>query len=175
MQRRVLYIIAQQDFRDEELFIPKKLLEDNKVEVVVASLSTKPAVSKLGKQVNPDIAIKDVDTDDYDMFIMAGGPGALELGVYDEVRDLFIEVREKDLPFGAICIAPKVLADFGVLEDKRATVFTDDDAIESLKDGGATYTGTDVEIDGQVVTANGPLAADKFGRAILEILKKIKD
>jgi protease I len=171
---RVLYIIAQEGFRDEEFFIPKKILEDNGIAVVTASITTETAKSKFGKQVQPDIAVKDADLDDYDMIILAGGPGTPALQEHEEVESLFIGARERDLPFAAICVAPMLLAEYGVLEDKRVTVFPDDEAIETLKEGGATYTGSEVEIDGNVITANGPEASDKFGKAILKLLKNLK-
>ena len=146
MRKRVLYIIAQEGFRDEELSIPKKMLEDAGIDVVVASITTSKAKGKLGLEVDPDIAVKDANIDDYDMVVMAGGPGAPSLADHDEVRDIFVSAKENGIPIAAICIAPKNLADFGLLENKKATVFKDDDAIQSLHAGGAIYTGKDVEV-----------------------------
>ncbi|MFH1916460.1 MAG: DJ-1/PfpI family protein [Nanoarchaeota archaeon] len=170
MKKRVLFIIAQEGFRDEELLVPRQILEAAGIEVVVASISTEPALGKLGAKVLPDIAVKDADLADYDMILMVGGPGAPELANYDEVKDIFVRARSEEKPFGAICIAPMNLARFGVLEDKRATVFKDDEAISALEEGGARYTGKDVEVDGNIVTADGPFSAEKFAKAVVKLL-----
>jgi protease I len=170
LKKRVLFVIAQNDFRDEELFVPKRIIEKAGIEVVVSSITTDMCHGKLGGNVLPDIAVKDVDMDDYDMIIMAGGPGAPTLADYEEVRAIFVQARTDKKPFGAICIAPVNLAKFGVLEDKKATVFETEETVEALEEAGAHYTGQDIEIDGNIITANGPDAAEAFGRAIVKLL-----
>lgn len=172
IKKRVLFIIAQQDFRDEELFVPKIIIEKAGIEVVVASITTDTATGKQGRKIVPDIAVKDADIDDYDMILMAGGPGAANLADYEEVRAIFVQARADERPFGAICIAPVNLAKFGVLEDKKVTVFETEESVEIIEEAGAHYTGRDVEIDGNCITANGPEAAEQFGKEIVRLLTK---
>jgi protease I len=69
---------------------------------------------------------------------------------------------------GAICIAPVTLANAGLLEGKKATVWESE--VDKLKAKGAKYTGAAVEVDGNVITANGPEAAAGFGSAIVVAL-----
>lgn len=64
----------------------------------------------------------------------------------------------------AICLAPVTLANAGLLEGKRATVYPS--AKSFLKWKGATYTGNPVEVDGNIVTANGPEVAEEFAQAV---------
>ncbi|MEM2638356.1 MAG: DJ-1/PfpI family protein, partial [Candidatus Hadarchaeales archaeon] len=71
---------------------------------------------------------------------------------------------------GAICIAPVILANAGILKGRRATVW-DGDFVKMLEAGGAKYTGKNVEVDGKIVTANGPHAAREFGKKIAELLR----
>ena len=72
----------------------------------------------------------------------------------------------------AICIAPMILARAGVLSGKNATVFPDRDAISELRAGGALYRDQDVVKDGNVITARGPEAAEKFGRSVVVLLSE---
>ena len=43
--------------------------------------------------------------------------------------------------------------------------------MENIKNEGAIYTGNSVEVDGKIVTGNGPTAAKEFGEKIAELLK----
>jgi protease I len=72
-------------------------------------------------------------------------------------------VRENKI-LAAICIAPVILANAGVLRNKKATVFPSEK--ETLINAGAQYTGKDVEVDGNIITASGPQAAEKFAATI---------
>ncbi len=61
------------------------------------------------------------------------------------------------------------MANSGILKGKKATVYID--GKESLLKSGAIYTGNSLEIDGNIITANGPDAAEDFSNAILKSLK----
>jgi len=71
---------------------------------------------------------------------------------------------------GAICIAPVTLANAGLLKGRKATVWASEKARIETK--GAIYTGADVQVDDNIVTANGPNAAKAFGEALLKLLAK---
>jgi protease I len=64
----------------------------------------------------------------------------------------------------AICLAPVTLANAGLLEGKRATAYPSAESF--LKWKGAIYTGNAVEVEGNIVTANGPEAAEEFAQAV---------
>ncbi|MDD5086856.1 MAG: DJ-1/PfpI family protein, partial [Candidatus Nanoarchaeia archaeon] len=70
----------------------------------------------------------------------------------------------------AICIAPVILANAGVLDGKKATVFPS--GKDDIMVRGADYTGEQVTQDGKVITANGPAAARSFGEAIVKELSR---
>jgi protease I len=69
-------------------------------------------------------------------------------------------------------MAPTILSKAGVLRGKRATVFPSAEDIKIVKDGGAQYTGANVETDGRLITADGPQSAERFAEAIGKILAK---
>ena len=68
----------------------------------------------------------------------------------------------------AICIAPAILAKAGILFGKKATVHPS--GIDYLREANAICTEADVERDGNIITANGPVAASLFGQAIVDQL-----
>lgn len=160
-------VIAPNEFRDEEYAHPREVLEGKGAEITVASRTTDESTGKFGAKVKPDISLDQVKVDDYDAVIFVGGNGSETY--FDDERALSIakEAHDKDKVTSAICIAPVILANAGVLEGKRATAWNHEDDITGK---GATYTGKPVEVDGNVITANGPEAARDFGK---EIAKKI--
>ena len=168
--KRVLMIIAPENFRDEELLHTKEELERAGVETAIASSRTGEARGKLGARVTVSLKLDQVRIDDYDAVVFVGGPGSAIY--FDDRRALSIasEAFKKGKKACAICIAPVILANAGVLKGKRATVW-DGEYVEKIESKGAKYTGKSVEVDGNVITANGPEAAREFGRAIARAIK----
>ena len=116
-----------------------------------------------------DATVDEVTAAGYDALTLVGGPGALEHLDTRQVHALFRDAAAAGKVIGAICISPVVLAHAGLLNGKRAACWPDG-ASEIEKNGG-NCTGADLEIDGKIVTASGPLPASKYGRALLELLK----
>ncbi|MEK7850253.1 MAG: DJ-1/PfpI family protein, partial [Deltaproteobacteria bacterium] len=166
----VVFIIAEKVFRDEEYQVPKEVLTKAGIKVITASTTTGEAVGKLGLKVKPDILVNQIDTDKLEALIFIGGGGASQYFNDSLTHKLAKEAAEKGKIYGAICIAPTILANAGLLKGKKATVFPSPDGIEALKKGGAVYTGGDVEIDGKLITGCGPEAANKFSEALVKML-----
>ena len=169
---KALFIIAPVDFRDEEYFIPKKIIEENSIDVTTASTS-EVSTSKFGKQVAVDILIEKVNSD-YDVIIFVGGSGARDYFENKTLLDLARKFLEEGKMVAAICIGPAILAKSGVLKGKQATVWTSPnnrEGITILEENGAIYLDQDVVVDRNIITANGPGAAEVFGKKILEVLE----
>ena len=162
----VLLIIAPVDFQDQEYTVTKRVLEDAGYEVMVASGVMETAVGMDGTEVQPDIALQDVDVGDYVAVAFIGGGGSTVY--YDDSDALAIaeEAYDKGMTVGAICLAPGILANAGILMGKNATGASG--AIDLLDQGGATFVDEDVVVDGKIVTACGPSASEAFGEALVE-------
>lgn len=165
-------IIAKKDFRDEELLQPREILEKEGIEVTIASSSLAKSRGMLGTVVKPDIMLDQIKVDDYDIIIFVGGLGASEYFNDPVAHKIAQEAANKGKVLGAICIAPVILANAGVLKGRNATVWSSERG--SLEAQGAHYTGKPVEVDGMIVSANGPKAAKEFGRAIVRYLKEVR-
>jgi len=173
--KKILFVLAKQDFRDEEYFIPKDILE-KEFEVKIASNGDKGeiALGFLGGEAKIDLNIKDVNVDDYSVIIFVGGAGALKNLDNEDSYRIIKEAVQKNKLLCAICIAPTILAKAGVLKNKKATVWHSDldkFPIKILEENGAIFVDEDVVEDENLITANGPKAAEKFGKKILEKLK----
>jgi protease I len=168
---KILMIVAQTGFRDEELLVPQEVLKAEKHDVKIASITRSRATGALGAVVTPDFAAHEVNPDFFDAVVVVGGPGATKLAESDDVLKLLQGAFRKNKIVAAICVAPVALARAGVLAGRRATVFRSPDGVKALRDGGAIYTAQDVTVDGKLLTACGPHAAGEFGRKLAEMLK----
>jgi len=166
--RHVLMVIAQDQFRDEEYVRPKEVLERRGAVVTTASVAPGTCTGKLGLTAVADLALADVDHTSYDAVAFIGGGGSAMFFDDPIAHDLARAFLTTGRPVAAICIAPSTLARAGVLADRRATAFPSQE--DDLRAHGALWTGAPIEVDGTVITANGPAAAADFGEAIADAL-----
>ena len=171
---RVALIIAFRGFQDQEYADTKDSLEKNHIEVVIASSSIGEAEGKYGERVKIEKTIEEINVNDFEAIVFIGGPGAQEYVDNKTVHKIAQEAVKEEKILAAICIAPEILAKAGVLIDKKATVWSssiDLEPIQILEENKAIYSEEDVVIDGKIITANGPMAAKKFGEKIAEAVK----
>ncbi len=168
--KKVVMIIAPENFRDEELVEPQNVLVDQGAEVKVASLIMETCKGTLGALVKPDMLIRDIIPDQWDAIILVGGPGSKKYWDDGAVHAILNDAVKQNKIVGAICIAPVTCANAGILKGKKATVYETE--ASRLKEKGAEYSGASVQRDGRIITANGPQAAKEFGETIATALKE---
>ncbi len=166
--KKVLMVIASNNFRDEEYAEPRKALEAAGAQVTVASSTLQSSKGKLGLEVKPDILLGDAKESDFDGIVFVGGGGSKEYFDSPVAHELARSFYSRGKLTSAICIAPAILANAGLLSGKKATSFPS--SAEILKSGGAVFTGSGVESDGKIVTGVGPEAAKKFGEKLVAVM-----
>ena len=166
--KKVLMIIAKDQFRDEEYAEPRKILEGEGASITVASSSLNKSKGMLGMIVKPDILVSDVKVQDYDAVIFVGGMGSSEYWDNPTAHKIAKDAYNAGKVVSAICIAPVTLARAGLLKGKRATVFPSE--IDKIKAGGAIYGSGEVEKDGKIITGSGPIVASKFGKTVVQAM-----
>jgi protease I len=167
-QKKILMVIAPENFRDEEYLEPRRIFEGKGCAVTVASTTTAPSRGMLGATVTPDTTIDRVRATDYDAVVFVGGYGAETLYGDRRAHALALDATGGGVTLGAICVSPTILANAGVLKGKRATVWPSQS--KALVAGGANYTAKPVEKDGRIITADGPQSAARFGEEIVRTL-----
>lgn len=172
--RKIAMIIAFRDFRDEEYFIPKQTLESSGAKITTVSNSLGKAIGKLGGDTEVDVLLKDFNPGNYNAILFIGGPGAAKYIDDETYHKIVRETVQNNKILGAICIAPAILAKAGVLDGKKATVWSsvmDKSAVKILEEGGANFQPDSVVSDGKIITADGPGAAKGFAQKIIEVLR----
>lgn len=169
MNKKVLFVVAQEGFQEWEYGTPRKILESAGAEVEVASLDSGAAVGSQGLIVRVEYRAKDIRVEDFDAVVFVGGGGMVPLVNEYDLKKLARDFFEAGKIVAAICIAPMLLANEGILNGKNAAIH--ESAKKEFAEKGVNCVGADVEIDGKIITANGPMAAEKFGKTILQNLK----
>jgi protease I len=168
--KKVLLIAAPCDFRDEELFETKSEIDASGAETTIASKRAGTITGMLGGKANATLALSDAAPGDYDAVVFVGGSGSAAYFNDRDALNIAKEAAGKGKVLAAICIAPSILANAGVLRGKKATAFGSE--APNLRAKGANYTGQPVTVDGKIITASGPGAAKEFGRKIADALAK---
>ena len=163
---KIVMIIASSNFRDEELSIPKAIFEKNGYTVSIASNSLSECIGMLGLRVKPDIALNKILVTDYDAIVFVGGTGSQEYFTDIVAHKLAKDSFTQGKILAAICLAPIILANAGLLTGKNATC---NDPQQIIKKA-AHYTGKSVEQDGKIITGNGPESSKVFAETILRLL-----
>jgi protease I len=173
-EKKVLIVIPPRNYRDEELYEPVRYLEKNGITYDVISTSEGVAIGMLGGKMLIEKTIKEVKEEGitgYDGIIIVGGGGSPEyLWNNTSLLDLVRQFDDHGKIIGAICLSPPILARAGVLKERQATVWNDDQAIEEIRKGGGTFTSKPLVVDGRIITANGPAAAGGFGEKIAKAI-----
>jgi protease I len=169
----VVMVIAPEVFRDEEYAEPNRVLESRGAKVVTASVAPGECIGKLGLRVQAEISVEDAADRDWDAVIFVGGAGAAVYFDDAAAHRLARRAAGGSGLLSAICIAPSILAHAGLLSGIRATAFPSQEA--DLTAHGAVWTDASVEVDGRIVTGNGPEAAIEFGQTIGNLLGLPRD
>ena len=167
-RKGVVMVIPQNNFRDEELLQPKRILEQAGIIVKLASRIRGEATGMLGAKFISEMTLQDINVEDYNAIIFIGGSGASTYWNDPIAHKIARDAYSANKLVAAICIAPLTLAKAGLLKNKRATISSY--LAEKLEAEGAIYTTKAVEKDASIITASGPAAVNEFSREIVKAL-----
>jgi len=172
-----VYVFLADGFEDIEALAPIDILRRGGLQVVTVGLNESQMVdSAHGVTMLTNVFIYDVDDfDDADLLVLPGGmPGASNLRDNEFLCDLLVKHVKAGKRVGAICAAPFILGQLGLLKGRHATCYPGFE--RHFK--GAEYTGELVTTDGNITTGKGPGAAMAFGYELLSFFapaSKVKE
>jgi len=139
------------------------------VEVVSAGLEAGPVTASRGVVLLPQMTLDEALQREYDMVVLPGGmPGAANLDSDPRLHQLLRKMADSGKITAAICAAPRVLANAGLLQGKKATSYPGHLDKMDLPD--VEYRQEAVVQDGKVITSRGPGTAMDFALALIEQL-----
>lgn len=139
------------------------------IEVVSAGLDAGPVKASRGVVLVPDMTLDEALKRNFDMVVLPGGlPGAEYLDKDPRIKALLQKTAQAGKITAAICAAPRVLANAGLLQGKKATSYPGHLDKMDLPD--VTYVEDSVVCDGNVITSRGPGTAMDFALTLIEKL-----
>jgi 4-methyl-5(b-hydroxyethyl)-thiazole monophosphate biosynthesis len=153
-------------FEEVEAIAPVDLLRRAGVEVVVASVTGEKLVTgRCEITVQADAALADVMEQEFDLLLIPGGPGVKALRADGRAAKLAQAYAQAGKPVAAICAAPTVLKDAGLLVGKRFTSHAG--VLPELPD---SLVQERVVEDGGLITSRGAATSVDFGLALVRRL-----
>jgi 4-methyl-5(b-hydroxyethyl)-thiazole monophosphate biosynthesis len=166
---RVLLPLAE-GFEEIEAVTVVDLLRRAGIEVRTASLAGRQVTGSHGISIEADITLDAADAADYDMIVLPGGmPGSQHLKDDARIVSLLRRFAASGRYTAAICAAPSVLAQAGLLEARAATSFPG--FLDADSAPGIRLRDDPVVVDGKVVTSRSAGTALEFGLALIELLE----
>lgn len=162
-------IMLGDGFEPVEAIGPADVLRRGGVQVdFVSVMGAKEVISAQDVTVTADKLVDDVDLAAYDIVIVPGGSKGVEnLSTCTALADDLRDRMANDKLVASICAGPTILAKLGLLEGREAVCYP---GCEGDFPEGAYQEGSDIAVDGNLITATGPAVALVFGVAILNAL-----
>ena len=163
---KTIFVFLADGFEEIEALAPVDILRRAGLSVKTVSVMDEQVVAGAhGVPVLADVMFNEVNAEDAEMILLPGGlPGATNLDAHQGLSQMILDFAKEEKPLAAICAAPLVFGNRGLLEGKKATCYPGFETY--LK--GAQYTAALVEKDGNFITGKGPGAAMEFAFAIVE-------
>lgn len=166
MKKAVLFLA--EGFEEIEALTPVDVLRRAGIEVITVSISDTIQVTGAHQiTVTADALFNDIEYKSADILVLPGGiPGATNLYNHRDLRTLLQDFARENKLIAAICAAPMILGELGLLKGKIVTCYP---GFEShLK--GANVTTQSVVTDENIITGKGVGVAMAFSLRLVEIL-----
>ena len=164
----MIYVLLADGFEETEMIAPLDMLRRAGIPVQTVGVTGADVEGAHGIRVRADILPEAVNKETAQGVILPGGmPGTTNLQKSAFVQDLVEHCANEGRLVAAICAAPMILGELGLLEGKESVCFPGFE--EHLK--GAIIRDCPVAVDGNVITGKGAGAALEFGAELVNYCK----
>jgi protease I len=168
-QNSFLIFLPKKDFNEEEFTTVKRRLMKSGKQVFITSDDHFACTGSKGMKVKSDTSIYNVNVNNFSAFILIGGTGSKAYWKNEVLHKIIKKFFEAKKVIAAICSSPITLAKAGILQNKKATCFSEDKM--ELINAGIDYQDKNVVVDENVVTAENVQSALQFIEAVLHLTK----
>ncbi len=165
-------IITENEAEDIEVLYPYYRLQEEGIEVKVASGKRGQITFKHGYWLNADYAFDEVNPDEFDLLIIPGGRGPERVRLNKAALEIVRRFFESKKPVAAICHGPQVLISAGLVKNRKLTSWHG--IMDDVKAAGGLYEDKPVVRDGNLVTSRMPSDLPYWMNEFLSAIKEIK-
>ena len=167
MSKKVCVFLAD-GFEEIEGLTVVDLLRRVGAEVTCASIMGEKMIHGAhGIDVMADVLFEEVDYSKQDMVVLPGGlPGTTYLSRHEGVCEVVQKFDEEKKYIAAICAAPTVFSQLGLLEDRDATCYPS--MSDDIRCG--RYVAESVVVSDHIITSRGLGTAIDFALKLIELL-----
>ncbi|MGP7817149.1 DJ-1/PfpI family protein [Niallia sp. 01092] len=168
MSKKALLIIPPERFNEVELFAPKAELENNGIDVTIASTKTGIITGDYNGKVEAAAVFSDVSASDYDVIAVIGGSGTIDHLWGDNTLLTYLkDAYAQKILIAGICAGSVSVVKTGLLSGRKATCYPVDVMINELKANTVDYVAEHVVVHKDIITSNGPDGAEQFGKSLV--------
>ena len=163
----MVYVFLADGFEEMEAITPIDMMRRANLDVRTISITNRRNVVGAHQiEVMADDIFDTQTFDDAEMLVLPGGmPGTLHLHNHEALCEMLRQHNAAGKWIAAICAAPSILGDLGLLDGKHATCYP---GFESHL--AQSYTGTYVECSHNIITGRGAGVAIPFAHALISAL-----
>ncbi len=171
MSKKKIAILVENDYQDQEVWVPLYRLREEGHETVVIGPVAGPYNSKYGYPIRAEAAASEVRGDEFAGVVIPGGWAPDRLRQDAGILRLVRELDERRRVVASICHGGWVLASAGVVKGRRLTAYQAirDDMIHA----GAEFVDQEVVRDGNLITSRKPDDLPAFCREIVRALREV--
>jgi protease I len=158
-------------FEDSEAIYPYYRLREAGATVALIGLDADATVTgKHGVPLDTELAAADVNADDLDVLVIAGGFGPDKLRADDGVKSLVRAMDEAGKPIAFICHAAWVPISAGILAGRRCTSVAQ--IADDVRNAGGEWEDAEVVVDGNLVSSRRPPDLPAFMRELIGVAER---
>lgn len=136
---------------------------------LISVTDARHVTSSHGIRVVADLMLEDVDLSTYTVLFLPGGmPGTLNLKATPAIQTEVLRRSDESQPIAAICAAPSILSELGILDGRHATA--NPAFVRAIAEGGAIVHENPVVADEFIITSRGAGTALELG---IELVRQL--
>ena len=166
----MVYIHLATGFEEVEAITTCDYLRRAGIDAKLVSIEGLKVLGAHNIAIDADLLFEEADYSQCSAIVLPGGlPGTTNLMAHQGLRNEILKANGQGKLICAICAAPMILGDLGIIKGKTATIYP---GIEE-KLTGANYEDSIAIKDGNIITSRGPATAVNFALKIIEAIKGI--
>jgi len=165
----ILIFLPATDFSEEEFLTSKRIFEKAGKQIFITSDTYTVCSGEAGLKVGSEMNLFNINEKNFAAFVLIGGKGSSKYWSDKTLHRILKKFKDAGKIIGAICKAPVILAQAGVLDNISATCWKEDK--KELIKAGINYQDRSVIAESNIVTSDSPQSAVHFAETVLNLIK----